>query len=43
MWHASYIHVTQDDSWLLVVKGQIDILIPNFSFNHNLCRKYSNG
>ncbi len=29
MWHASFTHVIQGDSWLLMVKSQIDILIPN--------------
>jgi len=43
MSHTSYTHVIQDDSQLLVVRNQIDILIPDPSFGHNLCCKYSNG
>ncbi len=43
MWHPTYKQVNQGDSWLLVVKSQIDNLIPNLSFGHNLCFKYPNG
>jgi len=43
MWHATYIQVNQGDSWFLMVENQIDILIPDLSFDHNLCCKYSNG
>jgi hypothetical protein len=43
MWHAFCTHGTQGDSWLLMVRNQIDILIPSPSFGHNLCHKYSNG
>jgi hypothetical protein len=42
MWHVTYTHVIQGDSWLLVIKSRIDTLIPNFSFDHNLCYKYFN-
>ncbi len=31
------------DSWLLMVESQIGHLIPDPSFGHNLCFKYSNG
>jgi hypothetical protein len=30
-------HVFQGDSWLLMGGSQIDPLIPNLSFTHNLC------
>jgi hypothetical protein len=43
MWHASRTHVTQGDSQFLVVRNQINILIPNVFFSHNLCHTYSNG
>jgi hypothetical protein len=43
MWHATRMHVFQSNSWLLMVRNQIDILIPDLSFGHNLCFKYSNG
>jgi hypothetical protein len=54
MWHATctlptcYLHATcrqvnRKDFWLLVVGSQIDNLIPNLSFDHNLCFKYPNG
>jgi hypothetical protein len=43
MWHGTYTHVIHGDFWLLVVENQIDTLIPNLSFDHNLCCKYSNG
>ncbi len=36
-------HVIQGDSRLFVVENQIDTLTFNFSFDHNLCYKYSNG
>jgi hypothetical protein len=42
MWHVNYAQVNQGDSWLLVVKSQIDTLILGLSFDHNLCFKYSN-
>jgi hypothetical protein len=43
MWHITFTHVFQGDSWLLVVGNQIGTLIPNPSFSHKLCFKYSNG
>jgi hypothetical protein len=43
MWHATYKHVIQGDSRLLMVGSQIDTLILNPSFGHNLCCNYSNG
>jgi hypothetical protein len=42
MWHATYTHINWGDSWLLVVGSQIDSLIRDYSFGHNLCFKYSN-
>jgi len=43
MWHATYTQGNQGDSWLLIVGSQIDNLIFNLFFGHNLCFKYSNG
>ncbi len=43
MWHTNCTHVIQGDSKILVVGNQIDILISNPSFSHNLFCKYSNG
>jgi hypothetical protein len=43
MWHATYMEINQGDFQLLVVRSQIGNLIPNPSFGHNLCFKYSNG
>jgi hypothetical protein len=43
MWHAICIDVCHGDSWLLMGRSQIGILIPNLSFGHNFCFKYSNG
>jgi len=43
MLHANYTQGNQGDSWLLVVESQIDNLICDPSFCHNLCFKYSNG
>jgi hypothetical protein len=43
IWHTSYMHIIQGDSQFLMVKSQIDTLIPNLFFGHNLCYKYSNG
>jgi hypothetical protein len=43
MWHTTCTYVIQGDSWLLVVKSQIDTFTPDPSFNHNVCFKYSNG
>jgi len=42
MWYTICTQVNQGDSWLLVVRSQIDILTPNLSFGHKLCFKYSN-
>jgi hypothetical protein len=42
MWHTSYTHVIQGNSWLLMVESQIDILILGFLFGHK-CYKYSSG
>jgi hypothetical protein len=35
MWHSFYTHVTQGDSRFLMVRNQINILIPGPSFGHN--------
>jgi len=43
MWQTTYTQVNQSDFWLLVVRSEIDNLIPSSSFGHNLCFKYSNG
>jgi hypothetical protein len=43
MWHATYTQVNQGNFWLLVVGSQIDNLILDLSFGHNLCFKYPNG
>jgi hypothetical protein len=43
MWHTTFTHIIQCDSWLLVVKNQIDIFTLGLFFGHNLCYKYSNG
>jgi hypothetical protein len=43
MWHTTYTHVIRGDFQLLVIGSQIDTLIFNLSFGHNLCCKYSNG
>jgi len=42
MWYTTYTHVFQSDSWLLMGMSQINTLIPDPSFGHNLCFKYSN-
>jgi hypothetical protein len=42
MWHVTYMHVFQDDSWFLVVRSQIGTSTPGPSFGHNLCFKCSN-
>jgi hypothetical protein len=42
VWHATWTHVIQGNSQLLVVKNQFDTLIPGPSFYHNLCLKHSN-
>jgi hypothetical protein len=41
--YATCTQVNWSDFWLLVVRSQIDDLIPNPSFKHNLCFKYPNG
>jgi hypothetical protein len=43
MFHASFGPIIKGDSWLLMVRSQIDILIPGLSFGYNLCCEYSNG
>jgi len=43
MWHATCMQGNQGDSWLLVVKSQINNLTFSPSFGHNLCFKYPNG
>jgi hypothetical protein len=43
MWHTTCTQVNQGNSQLIVVENQIGSLIPNPSFGHNLCFKYSNG
>jgi len=43
MLSAPWKHVIQGDPRLLVVRNQIDILIPDPFFGHNLCCKYLNG
>jgi hypothetical protein len=43
MWHVTCIQGNQGDSQLLVVKSQIDDLIPCLFFCHNLCLNRPNG
>jgi hypothetical protein len=43
MWHATSTQVYQGESRFFVVGSQIDALIPDPSFGHNVCFKYSNG
>jgi hypothetical protein len=43
MSHATYMQGNWGDSWLLMVRSQIDKLTPNFSFGHNLCFRCPNG
>jgi hypothetical protein len=43
MWQTAYMQGNQGYSWLLMVRSQIDNLIPNPSFSHNLCFKCLNG
>jgi len=43
MWHATCTKINQGDFWLSVVGSQIANLIPDPSFSHSLCLKYSNG
>jgi hypothetical protein len=42
MWRAICTHIIKDDFKLLLVGNQIDTLIPNPSFDHNLCWRHSN-
>ncbi len=41
--HATYVQRNLGNSLLLVVGSQIDNLIPDLSFGHNLCFKCPNG
>jgi hypothetical protein len=43
MLHPTYMQVNKGDSWLLVVRSQINNLIIDPSFGHNLYFKYPNG
>jgi hypothetical protein len=43
MWHATCTQGNRGNSWLLMVKSQIDNLTSGLSLGHNLCFKYSNG
>ncbi len=43
MWHATCTQGNRGDSWLLVVRNQINNFIPNPSSGHNLCFKCPNG
>ncbi len=43
IWQAIFVQGNWGDSWFLVVESQIDNLIPDPSFGHNLCFKYPNG
>ncbi len=43
MSHAPFTWGNRVDSWLFVVRSQIDNLIPGLSFGHNLCFKCLNG
>jgi hypothetical protein len=43
MWHIICTQRNQGDSWLLVVRSQIDNLTLDPSLAHNLCFTYSNG
>jgi len=42
MWHVTCTQVNQGDFRFLVVESQIDTLIFDPSFDHNLCFNYSN-
>jgi len=42
MLHATHTQGNWGDSWLLMVGSQINHLIPDLSFDHNLYFKYSN-
>ncbi len=43
MCHATCTQGNRGDFWLLMVETQIDNLIFDLSFGHNLCFKYPNG
>jgi hypothetical protein len=43
VFHSTYTHQNQVDSWLLVVGSQTANLTPDPSFNHNLCYRCPNG
>jgi len=43
MWQTTCLQRNQGDYWLLMVGSQIDNLIPDPFFGHNLCFKYPNG
>jgi hypothetical protein len=43
MLHATCTQGNWGDSWLLVVGSQFVNMIPNFSFDHNLCFRCPNG
>jgi hypothetical protein len=43
MCHVICTQRNQGDSWLLMVRSQIDNLTPDLSFGHNLCFKCPNG
>jgi hypothetical protein len=43
MWHTTYTQGNRSDSRLLIVESQIANLIPDLSFDHNLCFKCPNG
>ncbi len=40
--HVTFTQVNQNDFWLLIVGNQIDNLITNPFFSHNICFKYPN-
>jgi hypothetical protein len=43
MWHATYTQGNWDDSWLLLIKSQIDNLTIGISFGRNMYFKHPNG
>ncbi len=42
MWHATHIQINRGNSWLLMVRSQINNLTSNLSFGHNLCFNHPN-
>jgi hypothetical protein len=42
-WHTTCTQGNQGESWLLMVRSQIDSLTHGPSFRHNLCFKFPNG